>query len=77
MGREYRIKVAVPSDFDPVRLLRKLPGPATTESYGIEIEADGFHFVDHLVDRGVAAVALRVLLDEALSLGGVVEISEP
>ncbi len=40
-------------------------------------EADGFYFVDHLVDAGVAAIALRRFLDEALRLSHSVDVTEP
>ncbi len=81
MGREYKIKFAVPVDYDPAPLFRRLPSPigrqAMTEIYNYAIEADGFYFVDHLVDRNVAAVALQAFLDEALVFGHVIEIIEP
>ena len=81
MGREYKIKFIVPVGYEPGRLLRRLPSTidrqAMTEIYNYAIEADGFYFNDQLVDREVAAVALRVFLDEALSLADSVEITEP
>lgn len=81
MGIEYKIKFAVPSDYDPSTLFQKLPSPidrrAMAEIYNYAIEADGFYFVDHLVDAGVAAIALRRFLDEALRLSHSVEITEP
>ena len=81
MGIEYKIKFAVPIDYDPGSLFRKLPSPidrrAMAEIYNYSIEADGFYFVDNLVDRDVAAVALRSFLDEALRLAHSVEITEP
>ena len=77
MGREYKIKFAVPVDYKPANLLRRLPSPAATESYSYAVEADGFYFVDHLVNRDVAAVALQVLLDEALRIADPVEVTEP
>ena len=77
MGREYKIKFSVPKDCEPTNLLRKLPGLETSESYSYAIEADGFYFVDYLDNRSVAAVALQVLLDEAISLADSVEVTEP
>lgn len=47
--------------------------PAIAEIYNCLIEADGLYFVDQLVDRDVAAVALRSLLDEELRLAHSVE----
>lgn len=81
MGREYKIKFSVPGGYDPAALQRKLPSPihsaATGDSYQYAIEADGFYFVDHLVGRTAAAVALQCLIDEALGLTDAVELTEP
>ncbi|MDI9853895.1 hypothetical protein [Comamonas sp. 17RB] len=81
MGREYKIKFAVPGNYDATALQQKLPSPihsaAQGDSYQYAIEPDGFYFVDHLVDRTVAAVALRCLIDEALGLTDTVELTEP
>lgn len=80
MGIEYKIKFAVPTDYDSASLFQRLPSPidrrAMAEIYDYSIEADGFYFVDHLIDRAVAAVALRSFLDEALRFSHSVEISE-
>jgi hypothetical protein len=81
MGIEYKIKFAVPADYSPKVLLGRLPsssdGRAIAEIYGYAVEADGFYFIDHLVDRAVAAVALRCLIDEALRFAQSIEIDEP
>lgn len=81
MGIEYKIKFAVPADYNPASLFQRLPSPidrgAMAEIYNYAIEADGFYFVDNLVDRAVAAVALRSFIDEALRFSQPVEISEP
>jgi hypothetical protein len=78
MGLEYKIKFTLPTDYDPGSLFRKLPSPidrrAMAEIYNYAIEPDGFYFVDRLVDRNVAAVALRSFLDEALRLADSAEI---
>lgn len=80
MGKEYKIKFAVPTNYDSASLLRTLPSPidrhSRTEIYNIAIEADGFYFVDNLGDRNVAAVALRSLLDEGLRFSPTVELTE-
>lgn len=80
MGIEYKIKFAVPINYDSASLLRKLPSPidrhSRIEIYNYAIEADGFYFVDNLGDRNVAAVALRSLLDEALRFSHTVELTE-
>jgi len=80
MGIEYKIKFAVPIDYEPTSLFRKLPSPidrrAMAEIYNYSIEPDGFYFVDRLVDPAVATVALRNFLDEALRFSHSVEISE-
>ncbi len=77
MGREYKIKFVVPVPYEPVRLVRRLPRQAPSEIYDYAVEPDGFYFLDYLVDRGVAAIALQILLDEALSLSDSVEVIEP
>ena len=80
MGREYKITFPVPGSYDPSALLRKLPNPihqeALCETYSYAVEPDGFYFVDHLVDRTVAAVALQGLLDEALQCTDVIELTQ-
>jgi hypothetical protein len=80
MGIEYRIKFAVPPGYSPEGLLRKLPSPINRETmqeiYAYTIEEDGFYFLDSLVDREVASVALRVLVDEALSHSQSVQVDE-
>jgi hypothetical protein len=69
------------NDYDPATLFRKLPSPiarrAMAEIYNYSIEADGFYFVDHLVDASVAAVAPRCFLDEALRVSRSIEVTEP
>ncbi len=75
MGREYKIKFSAPGNCEPTALPRKLPSPGN--SYHYALEPDGFYFVDHLLDRAVAAVALQCLLDEALGLTDTVELTEP
>jgi hypothetical protein len=81
MGRESKLKFTVPPDFDVDRLRKKLPSAVRPgeahEIYGYSIEADGVHFIDHLVDRSIAALALRTLIDAALSAADQVEILEP
>lgn len=80
MGIEYRIKFAVPADYDPGLLFQKLPSPINrapmAEIYNYAIEADGFYFVDHLANREVASVAFRLFVDEALRIAGSVEVTE-
>lgn len=81
MGIEYKIKFAVPDDFDPAILFKKLPSPIAAGSvaaiYNYAIEPDGFYFVDHLANKDVASVALRCFIDEALSHSPSVQITEP
>ena len=81
MGIEYKIKFAVPENFSPTGLFKKLPSPIehgkTAEIYNYAIEADGFYFVDQLVNKDIAAVALRLFIDEALSHSQPIQIFEP
>lgn len=80
MGREYKIKFAVPNNYDSAALFRELPKPINREMmgeiYSCALEPDGFYFIDHLVDRTVAAVALQSLLDEALRFTDAIELTE-
>lgn len=80
MGLEYKIKFSVPSSYDPAALLRKLPNVVNRElmcdAYGFAVDPDGFYFIDHLVDRTVAAVALQSLLDEALRFTDSIELTQ-
>lgn len=81
MGIEYKIKFAVPGNFSPTALLMKLPSPidrgSMAEIYNYSIETDGFYFIDHLVNKDVAAIALRLFIDEALAHSHSIEILEP
>ena len=81
MGIEYKIKFAVPGDFDPSALFSRLPSPIArgpmAEIYNYAIQPDGFYFIDHLVNQEVAAVAFRTFIDEALAHAQVIEIFEP
>ena len=81
MGLEYKIKCTIPAGYDPAVLLRKLPSPINpspmAEIYNYWIEEDGFHFVDNLVNEGVAAIAFKRFVNEALRLSDSVEIIEP
>lgn len=81
MGIEYKIKFAVPVNFNPSAIFAKLPSPISrermTEIYNYAIEPDGFYFVDRLVDKDVAAVALRIFIDEALAHATSIQIFEP
>lgn len=45
-------------------------------AYDFALEADGFYFIDHLGDASTAALAMRVLIDAALSITPSVQISE-
>jgi hypothetical protein len=81
MGREYKIKCALPQEDHLNALFKRLPNPIhqtnLTEIYNYKIEADGFYLIDRLVDSDKAAVALRLFLDCALLANQTVEISEP
>ena len=81
MGREYKIKCRVPGTSDLQAMFRRLPSPIhrgpLAEIYNYKIEADGFYFVDRLVDTKTASVALRIFIDAALAANQTIEISEP
>ena len=81
MGKEYKIKCKVPSSAGIKAMFRRLPSPIhrgpLAEIYNYKVEADGFYFVDNLVDSKTASVALRVFIDGALASNQTIEISEP
>jgi hypothetical protein len=81
MGREYKIKCSLPGKAELDAMFRRLPSPIhrnpLTEIYNYKVEADGFYFIDHLVDTETASVALRIFIDAALGSNQSVEILEP
>jgi hypothetical protein len=81
MGKEYKIKCKVPNDAGIAAMFRRLPSPIhrkpLSEIYNYKIEADGFYFIDQLVDTKTASVALRIFIDAALVSNQTIEISEP
>ena len=80
MGKEYKIQCKTLSKEDLGAMFRQLPSPihrsSMTEIYNYRVEADGFYFIDHLVDPKTASVALRIFIDAALSSGKAIKISE-
>lgn len=80
MGIEYKIIVQLPQAYEVAQVSGRLPSPTKPgeqfDIYSFAVEGDGFYFVDHLVDELIAAKALRVLIDEALSHSPQVTISE-
>jgi hypothetical protein len=80
MKKEYKIKCKVPNDAGIDALFRRLPSPINREPlaeiYNYKVQADGFYFVDKLVDATTASVALRVFIDAALASNRTIEISE-
>ena len=80
MDKEYKIKCKVTPVADRERLFRHLPSPIhrnpLAEIYNFRVEADGFYFVDRLVDTNTASVAFRIFVDAALLSNKTIEISE-
>jgi hypothetical protein len=81
MGREYKILCKPTKGAALHQLLHKLPPPfhrpQMLELYNYRVDNDGYYLVDHLIDRSVAATALQVFLDAALSSSDSVAIIEP
>ena len=81
MPKEYKIKCRVPNPADIAAMFRSLPSPIhrrpLAEIYNYRIEADGFYFIDRLVDSKTASMALRIFIDAALASNQTIEISEP
>lgn len=79
MGQEYFVKWVMPKDYSADNVLRKLPSPISKdghEIYNYSVNKDEFYFLDHLVDRPIAARALQVFIDEALKHSDKIQISE-
>ena len=80
MGIEYKIHFPVPQGFDTQAVQRRLPvvqtAPGQMPDYDFALEADGFYFIDHMGDAATVARAMRVLIDEALSVSPSIHISE-
>lgn len=80
MGREYKITTKPLQGESLLHMLQCLPPPLqkpqTWEIYGVSVEEDGYYFIDHLVDRYVAARAFMILVDAALATQDPVTISE-
>jgi hypothetical protein len=80
MAKEYKIKFAVPADYNPAALFKKIPSPihrqTMSEIYNYRIEKDGFYFIDALVETSVASEAFRLFVDEALKYSKSVEITK-
>lgn len=71
MNLEYKI-LCKPMEGPALhQLLDKLPPPfhrpQMKELYNYRVDDDGYYLVDRLIDRSVAATALQVFLDAALS----------
>jgi hypothetical protein len=81
MGREYKILCKPTEGAALHHLLGKLPPPfhrpQMQELYNYRVDEDGYYLVDHMIDRSVAAIALQVFLDAALSNTDSVSIIEP
>jgi len=81
MGREYKVICTPLEGPELAAMMRKLPSPIQrpqmVEIYNYRIDKDGYYLVDHLVDRRIAAVALQLFVDAALSTGETAEIVEP
>ncbi len=81
MGREYKILCNPTEGAALQQLLLNLPPPfhrpQMQELYNYSVDEDGYYLVDHLIDRSVAAAALQIFLDAALSSAESVTIIEP
>jgi hypothetical protein len=78
MGMAYKIKFLLPADYDAAALLHELPSPidrtSMFEIYNFRVDADGFYFIDHLVDNEIASIAFRRFVNVALSYSQSIEI---
>ena len=80
MAKEYKIKFAMPVDYNPANLFKKMPSPihrqTMSEIYNYRIEKDGFYFIDSLIDTTVASEAFRLFVDETLKYSKSIEITK-
>jgi len=80
MEREYKIRCAPLTGAELTAMMRQLPSPISRpemrEIYNYRIDADGYYLVDRGVDARVAAVALKLFVDAALSKASTAQISE-
>lgn len=67
---EYMIEWTPPAGYDSGNALRRLPSPISrhmSEIYNYAVRPTGFYLVDRGVEPAVAAIALKLFVDEALS----------
>jgi hypothetical protein len=80
MSREYKILCKPVEGEELYTLLHGLPPPfhrpQMQELFNYSVDDDGYYFIDHLIDRSVAAVGLQMFLDAALSTDGIVTVLE-
>jgi hypothetical protein len=79
MKKEYKIEWQMPKEYNPSALLQNLPSPISnkmTEIYNYSVEADGFYFLDNLVDQRTAGHAMKLFIDEALANTGNIKIKK-
>ena len=80
MEREYKVRCVPLAGAELSAMMRQLPSPisrpAMREIYNYRIETDGYYLVDRGIEPQVAAVALKLFVDAALSKAQTVEISQ-
>ena len=78
MGIEYNIKFNIPANFDFDKFKTKLNNPVENNwpAFNLDMNESGFYFCDHTGQQEVAALALRKIIDEALSYSQSITIEE-
>ena len=80
MEREYKVHCVPLAGAELSAMMRWLPSPISRpemrEIYNYRIEADGYYLVDRGVDPRVAAVALKLFVDAALSKTAKIEVTD-
>ena len=67
---EYMIEWKQPDGYDSSRVLWELPSPIsrdTREIYNYAVKPNGFYLIDRHIEPSVAAHAMKLFVDEALS----------
>ena len=78
MDTEYKIFCTPLEGSELSAVMRQFPSPISRpemrEIYNYRIEKDGYYVVDRGINGKVTAVALKLLIDAALTRGALVEI---
>jgi len=69
MKKQYLIEWEIPENYNPAKVLNRLPSPISSdiqEIYNYCIKPNGFYFLDNGIESEVAGDAFKMFMDEAL-----------